>query len=56
MYNVIFVHTVQVYVCGACTCIIVCCVCECVPYNCVQSIHFLVVQLTISVHSQFMTF
>ena len=27
MYNVIFVHTVQVYVCGACTCIIVCCMC-----------------------------
>ena len=31
-------------------------VCECVPYNCVKSIHFLVIKLIIVVHSHFMTF
>ena len=31
-------------------------VCECVAYNCVQRIHFLVIKLTIAMHSYFMTF
>ena len=31
-------------------------VCECVPYDCVQSIHFLVEKLTVAMHLQFMTF